>query len=206
MSYRGSIGLPPWGHLAFHQERTITIPKDATSWKEWASVWPPDKKAQARLNKYRDTQRSHNDVDTDGSKMNERLGQQQSSTAISRMLRQPNLPTPVQKTTRQQHHLCYWGYIHHTGTELLHASAHDPPVHHDGVVSSGSMSCFQAIQGADIVSHFISHNLNLLWLLSVKFTRVRFCWIPSHCGIDGNGNETFESSLNWCNFWTSTSP
>ena len=127
-------------------------------------------KALARFNEYRDTQRLHDDADTDGSKMYERFRQRQSSTAISRMLRQPNLPTPVQKTTRQQHHLCYWGYIHHTGTELLHVSAHDPPVHHDGVVSSGSMSCFQAIQGADIVSHFISHNLNLLWLLSGKVT------------------------------------
>ena len=27
---------------------------------------------------------------------------------------------------------------------------------------------------------------NLLWSLSDKGTRVRFCWIPSHCGIDGN--------------------
>ena len=29
--------------------------------------------------------------------------------------------------------------------------------------------------------------MSLLWLLSYKGTRVRFCWIPSHCGIDGNG-------------------
>ena len=28
--------------------------------------------------------------------------------------------------------------------------------------------------------------MNLLRLLSVKGTRVHFCWIPSHCGIDGN--------------------
>ena len=27
---------------------------------------------------------------------------------------------------------------------------------------------------------------NLLWSLSDKGTRVRFCWVPSHCGIDGN--------------------
>ena len=26
----------------------------------------------------------------------------------------------------------------------------------------------------------------LLWLLNDKGTRVRFYWIPSHCGIDGN--------------------
>ena len=28
--------------------------------------------------------------------------------------------------------------------------------------------------------------MNLFWSLSDKGTRVRFCWIPSHCGIDGN--------------------
>ena len=31
------------------------------------------------------------------------------------------------------------------------------------------------------------HIMNLLWSLSDdKGTRVRFCWVPSHCGIDGN--------------------
>ena len=28
--------------------------------------------------------------------------------------------------------------------------------------------------------------MNLLWSLSDKRTSVRFCWVPSHCGIDGN--------------------
>ena len=28
--------------------------------------------------------------------------------------------------------------------------------------------------------------MNLLWALSDKGTRVRFCWVPSHCGIEGN--------------------
>ena len=28
--------------------------------------------------------------------------------------------------------------------------------------------------------------MNLLWSLSEKGTCVRFCWIPSHCDIDGN--------------------
>ena len=30
-----------------------------------------------------------------------------------------NLPPTVQKTVRQQHHLCSWGYNHQSGTELL---------------------------------------------------------------------------------------
>ena len=30
-----------------------------------------------------------------------------------------NLPPNVQKTARQQHHICSWGYRHQSGTELL---------------------------------------------------------------------------------------
>ena len=60
------------------------------------------------------------------------------------------------------------------------------PVHHDVVVYSDSMSCLQAIKGEDIENPFICHIMNLLWSLSDKGTRVRFCWVPSHCGIDGN--------------------
>ena len=63
---------------------------------------------------------------------------------------------------------------------------HMGPVHHDGVVYSDSMSCSQAIEGEDTENPFICHFMNLLWLLSDKGTHVRFCWIPSHCGIERN--------------------
>ena len=62
---------------------------------------------------------------------------------------------------------------------------HMGPVHHDVVVYSDSMSCLQAIEGEDTEDPFICHIMNLLWLLSDRGTRVRFCWIPSHCGIEG---------------------
>ena len=48
------------------------------------------------------------------------------------------------------------------------------------------MSCLQAIEGEDTENPFICHIMNLLWSLSDKGTRVRFCWVPSRCGIDGN--------------------
>ena len=48
------------------------------------------------------------------------------------------------------------------------------------------MSCLQAIEGEDTENPFNCHIMNLIWLLSDKGTRVRFCWIPSHCGIEGN--------------------
>ena len=60
------------------------------------------------------------------------------------------------------------------------------PVHHDVVVYSDSMSCLQVIEGEDPENPFICHIMNLLWSLSDKGTHVRFCWVPSHCGIDGN--------------------
>ena len=60
------------------------------------------------------------------------------------------------------------------------------PVLHDVVVYSDSMSCLQAIEGEDTENCLICHIMNLLWLLSDRGTRVSFCWVPSHCGIEGN--------------------
>ena len=60
------------------------------------------------------------------------------------------------------------------------------PVHHDVVVYSDSMSCFQSIEGEYTENPFICRIMNLLWLLSDKGTHVRFCWIPNHYDIEGN--------------------
>ena len=79
---------------------------------------------------------------------------------------------------------------------------HMDPVHHDVVVYSDSMSCLQAIEGEDTENPFICHIMNLLWSLSDMGTRVRFCWVPSHCGIDGNervdqlAKETLDQDIN----------
>ena len=54
------------------------------------------------------------------------------------------------------------------------------------VVYTDAMSCLQAIEGEDSEKPLICHILNLLWLLSDKGTHVRFCWIQSNCGIEGN--------------------
>ena len=59
------------------------------------------------------------------------------------------------------------------------------PVYHNVVVHSDSMSCLQAIESGDTKNPFICHIMNLLWLLNDKGTHVRFCWIPSHCSIEG---------------------
>ena len=76
------------------------------------------------------------------------------------------------------------------------------PVHHDVVVYSDSMFCLQAIEGADTENFFICHIMNLLWLLGDKGTHVHFCWIPSHCGIEGNKRVNQPAKRDpWCNTW-----
>ena len=86
---------------------------------EWVSkCMISGQEAQAKFNEYREAQGSHDEVYTDGAKMNEKVGGSGGH--------QPpfpewwdNLSPTVQKTARQQHHLCIWGYSHKSGTELL---------------------------------------------------------------------------------------
>ena len=73
----------------------------------------------------------------------------------------------------------------HFDITVMNYYQHMGPVHHDVVVYSDSMSCLQAIEGEDTENLFICHIMNLLWSLSDKGIHVRFCWVPSHCGIDG---------------------
>ena len=47
------------------------------------------------------------------------------------------------------------------------------------------MSCLQAIESEDTENPLNGHIMNL-WALSDKGTHVCFCWVPSHCGIEGN--------------------
>ena len=93
------------------------------------------------------------------------------------------LPPTVQKTARQQHHLCSWGYNHNSGTELL-------TIHESSSSRCRSLLWLNVLFAGNWKwrhrEPFISHIMNLLWSLSDKGTRVRFCWIPSHCGIGGH--------------------
>ena len=71
-------------------------------------------------------------------------------------------------------------------TLALNYYRHMDPVQHDVVIYSDSLSCLQAIEGEDTNNPLICQIMNLLWALSDKGTCVRFCWVPSHCGIEGN--------------------
>ena len=138
--------------------------------------------AQAKFNEYHEAQGSHDEVYTDGSKMNERVG---AAAVINRHF-QDGETTCRQLSKRLPDNSTIFAAEATAITLALNYYRHMGPVHHDVVVYSDSMSCLQAIEGEDTENPFICHIMNLLWLLSNKGTHVRFCWIPSHCGIEGN--------------------
>ena len=137
--------------------------------------------AQAKFNEFREAQGSHDEVYTDGSKMNERVG---AAAVINRYL-QNGETTYLQLSTRLPDNSTIFAAEATAISLALNFYQHMSPVH-DVVVYSDSMSCLQAIEGEDTENPFICHIMNLLWSFSNKGTRVRFCWVPSHCGIDGN--------------------
>ena len=107
-------------------------------------------------------------------------GQQRSSTAISRMVRQPAANCPKKLPDNS---IIFTAEA--TAISLaLNYYQHIGQVHHNVVVYSDSMSCLQAIEGEDTENPFICHIMSLLRLLSDKGTHVRFCSIPSHCDIE----------------------
>ena len=138
--------------------------------------------AQARFNEFREAQGSHDEVYTDGSKMNEKVG---AAAVINRQFQ--NGETTCRRLSKRLPDNSTIFAAEATAISLaLNYYQHMGPVHHDVVVYSDSMSCLQAIEGEDTENPFICHIMNLLWSLNDKGTRVRFCWVPSHCGIDGN--------------------
>ena len=138
--------------------------------------------AQAKFNAFREAQGSHDEVYTDGSKMNERVG---AAAVINRHF-QNGETTCRQLSKRLPDNSTIFAAEATAISLALNYYQHMGPVHHDVVVYSDSMSCLQAIEGEDTDNPFICHIMNLLWSLSDKGTHVRFCWVPSHCGIDGN--------------------
>ena len=138
--------------------------------------------AQAKFREYQETLGSHDKVFTDGSKMNERVG---AAAVINRHF-QNGETTCRHLTKRLPDNSTIFAAEATTITLALNYYQHMGPVHHDVIVYSDSMSCLQAIEGEDTENPFICYIMNLLWLLNDKGTHIRFCWIPSHCGIDGN--------------------
>ena len=138
--------------------------------------------AQAKFNEYCEAQGSHDEVYTDGSKMNERVG---AATIINRYF-QNGETTCRQLSKRLTDNSTIFAAEATAISLALNHYRLIVPVHHNVVVYSDSISCLQAIEDEDTENPFICHIMNLLWVLSDRGTCVCFCWIPSHCGIEGN--------------------
>ena len=138
--------------------------------------------AQAKFDEFREAQGSHGEVYTDGSKINERVG----AAAVINHHFQNGETTCRQLSKRLPENSTIFAAEATAISLALNYYQHMDPVHHDVVVYSDSMSCLQAIDSEDTENPFICHIMNLLLSLSDKGTHVRFCWVPSHCGIDGN--------------------
>ena len=140
--------------------------------------------AQAKFIEYNEIQGSHDEVYTDGPKMNERVG---AAVVINRHF-QNGETTCRHLSKRLSDNSTIFAAVTTAITLALDYYRHMDAVRHDVVVCSDSVSCLQAIEGEDTENSFIFHIMNVLWLLSDKGkgTHVRFCWIPSHCGIEGN--------------------
>ena len=138
--------------------------------------------AQAKFNEFREAQGSHDEVYTDGSIMNERVG----AVAVINRHFQNGETTCRQLSKRLPDNSTIFAAEATAISLALNYYQHTGPVHHDVVVYSDSMSCLQAIEGEDTENPFICHIMNLLWSLSDKGTHVGFSWVPSHCGIARN--------------------
>ena len=140
--------------------------------------------AQAKFIEYHEIQGSHDGVYTDGSKMNERV---RAAVVINRHF-QNGETTCRHLSKRLPDNSTIFAAEVTAITLTLDYYRHMDAVRHDVVVCSDSVSCLQAIEGEDTENSFLCHIMNVLWLLSDKGkgTHVRFCWIPSHCGIGGN--------------------
>ena len=106
----------PWRHPTFHQERMTMISRDTTSLKELGNAWSPDKKPRLSSMSF---------VKHKDHMMKSTLMKNERESGDSGGHQPPfpewwdNLPPTVQKTAKQQHHLCSWGYSHQSGTELI---------------------------------------------------------------------------------------
>ena len=174
------IGLPPEDTQLSTRNAWLWSQETRPHWRSKCMI--SGQEAQAKFNEFREAQGSHDEVYTDGSKMHERVG---AAAVINRHF-QNGETTCRQLSKRLSDNSTIFAAEATAISLALNYYQHMGPVHHDVVVYSDSMSYLQAIEGEDTENPFICHIMNLLWLLSDRGTRVRFCWVQSHCGIDGN--------------------
>ena len=172
-----------------------TIWRDTASLKGWANVWSQEKRLRQN-SEYSDAQGPHGEVYTDGCKIDERVG----AAAVINPHFKNGETTFLQLFKRLPNNSTDFAAEATAITLALNYYWHMDPVQHD-VIYSVSMSCLQEIEGEYTDNPLICQIMNLLWALSDKGTCVRFCWMPSHCGIEGNeimdqlANETVDHDM-----------
>ena len=137
--------------------------------------------ARAKFNEYHKALEKHDEIYTDGSKINE-----SGAAAVINRHFQNGETTCRQLSKRRPNNSTIFAAEATAITLALDYYQYMDPVQHDVVVYSDSLSCLQALESEDTESPLICHIMYLLWALSDKGTHVRFCWVPSHCGIEGN--------------------
>ena len=113
--------------------------------------------AQAKFREYRDAQGPHDEVYTDGSKIDERVG---AAAVINRHFQ--NGETCPQLSKRLPNNITIFDAEATAITLALNYYRHMDPVQHDVVIYSDSMSCLQAIEGEDTDNPLICQIINLL--------------------------------------------
>ena len=114
--------------------------------------------AQAKFRDYRDAQGPHDEVYTDGSKIDERVG---AAAVINRHF-QNGETTCRQLSKRLPNNSTIFAAEATAITLALNYYRHMDPVQHDVVIYSDSMSCLQAIEGGDTNNPLICQIINLL--------------------------------------------
>ena len=134
--------------------------------------------AQDNFNEYHETQGSCDEVYTDGSKINERVG----AAAVMNCHFQNGETTSCQLSKRLPDNSTIFAAEATAISLALNYYRYMGQVHHNVVVYSHSMFCLQAIESEDTENPFICHIMNLLWLLNDNGAHVHLY----HCAIEGN--------------------
>ena len=108
--------------------------------------------AQAKFNEFHEAQGSHDEVYTDGPKMNERVG----AAAVINRYFQNGETTCRQLSKRLPDNSTIFAAEATAISLALNYCQHMGPVHHDVVVYSDSMCCLQAIEGEDTENPFFA--------------------------------------------------
>ena len=179
---RGGTARPPTQPIVLKLEEAMTSAVELVRPLRTPSFPPGTHEYDPKKHNLIEGLSPHDEVCTDGSKINERVG----VAAVVNRHFQNGETTCHQLSKRLPDNNTIFAAEATTITLTLDHYRHMDSVKHDVVFYSGSMSCLQAIEGKDMENPLICHIMNFFWALSDKGTCVRFCWVPSHCGIEGN--------------------